>query len=357
MGKEETRMGEMKEGRAMAVEVAREKFYPLPLYSHEDVVKDRALFMDSMRRFHHSMGTRLAYVILEKRLREVVMAFSFPPTTTSASFVLRNRYLSLLHHYEQVYFFGAQGPPIPPAEPHHFTVTGSIDRKFEYGYFVTVKVGQETLHGVLFHVEQPGEASSSASLLPPANAAAANGAPTEAKRRKKRRCRSSDPAHPKPSRSAYNFYFAEQYSKLKALYPDRDKEFSKMIGESWSRLNAEEKQVYLDRGVEDKERYRKEMESWEKQKVQPCIWIVEWKTRRDTGRKWSPGRSRRSSRKSWRRSFPMRKIVNLNEWSCGGQVVKISVNRHMEKGFKEPQPAFFSWRYPFASFSVVLTSA
>ncbi|XP_010917043.1 high mobility group B protein 9 [Elaeis guineensis] len=332
MGKEEMRMGEMEGGRAMEVEMARENFYPLPLYSHEDVVKDRALFMDSMRRFHHSMGTKLSIpvlggkeidlhllykevtqrgglekVILEKKLREVVMAFSFPPTTTSASFVLRNHYLSLLHHYEQVYFFGAQGPPVPPAascltktpkiklerhpdasdlttkksrrrkrehaeprskEPHHFTVTGSIDRKFEYGYFVTVKVGQETLHGVLFHVEQPGEASSSASVLPPANAAAMNGAPTEAKRRKKRRRRSSDPAHPKPSRSAYNFYFAEQYSKLKALYPGRDKEFSKMIGESWSRLDAEEKQVYLDRGVEDKERYRKEMEYWEKQKLQ-----------------------------------------------------------------------------------------
>lgn len=130
------------------------------------------------------------------------------------------------------------------SESHHFTVTGSIDRKFDFGYFVTVQVGQETLHGVLFRVEQPGEASSSLSVLPHAIAAATNVALTEAKkRRKKRRCRSSDPAHPKPSRNAYNFYFAEQYSKLKALYPDRDKEFSKMIGESWGRLDAEEKQV------------------------------------------------------------------------------------------------------------------
>ncbi|XP_073104421.1 high mobility group B protein 9-like [Elaeis guineensis] len=145
MGKEEMRMGEMEGGRAMEVEMARENFYPLPLYSHEDVVKDRALFMDSMRRFHHSMGTKLSIpvlggkeidlhllykevtqrgglekVILEKKLREVVMAFSFPPTTTSASFVLRNHYLSLLHHYEQVYFFGAQGPPVPPAASFDF---------------------------------------------------------------------------------------------------------------------------------------------------------------------------------------------------------------------------------------------
>ncbi|XP_038984768.1 high mobility group B protein 9-like [Phoenix dactylifera] len=338
---EENGMGEMEGRRAMAVDqVARENVYPRPLYSHEDVVKDRALFMDSMRRFHDSMGTILSIpvlggkeidlhllyrevtqrgglekVILEKRLKEVVTAFSFPSTTTSASFVLRKRYLSLLHHYEQVYFFGAQGPPIPPAascmtrtpkiklerppdasdltmkkprrrkrehaetrgkESHHFTVTGSIDRKFKYGYFVTVKFGGETLNGVLFHVEQPGEASSSASVLPPVNVAAANGTPTEVKRRKKRRCRSSDPAHPRPSRSAYNFYFAEQYSKLKALYPEKDKEFSKMIGESWRSLNAEEKKVYQDRGVEDKERYRREMEEYgEKQKLQQSKEVTE----------------------------------------------------------------------------------
>ena len=54
-------------------------------------------------------------VILERRWRDVIATFNFPPTTTSASFVLRKYYLSLLHHYEQVYFFRTQGPLVAPS--------------------------------------------------------------------------------------------------------------------------------------------------------------------------------------------------------------------------------------------------
>lgn len=54
-------------------------------------------------------------VIEEKKWREVMARFRFPATTTSASYVLRRYYLSLLHHYEQVYYFRAQGPLVPPA--------------------------------------------------------------------------------------------------------------------------------------------------------------------------------------------------------------------------------------------------
>ncbi|XP_073102990.1 high mobility group B protein 9-like [Elaeis guineensis] len=319
--------------RAMAMEVLKKKVYPPRLHTHEDVVNDKALFMDSLRRLHSSMGTKfstpvlggkeidlhllykevtqrggLDKVILEKRWRDVITTFSFPPTTTSASYVLRKYYLSLLHHYEQVYFFGAQGPPIPPAastltktqkikveralvssdstvkkprsqkisrqpqlpgkESCSFPVTGSIHGKFEYGYLVTVKIGSETLHGVLYHVKQPGEASSSTPLLSSLNAAATNATLTEDRRRQKRKRRGSNPAHPKPNRSAYNFYFAEQHSKLKALYPQREKEYSKMIGESWSRLTEEEKKVYQARRDEDRERYMREMEYMEKQTLQ-----------------------------------------------------------------------------------------
>ena len=40
--------------------------------------------------------------------------FRFSATTTSASFVLRKHYFSLLYHYEQVYFFKLQGPVFTP---------------------------------------------------------------------------------------------------------------------------------------------------------------------------------------------------------------------------------------------------
>ncbi|WOL18604.1 hypothetical protein Cni_G27401 [Canna indica] len=309
----------------VAKEAEEEKVYPVPLHSHEDVVGDRSLFMQSLRCFHSSMSTKfmipviggkeldlhllyvevtqrggLAKVIEEKKWREVIAAFKFPPTTTSASFVLRRYYLSLLHHYEQVYYFRSQGPLIPPAAssqtrtppsklehrmlvsdsmqtpksrkralddpqskgPYNFTVTGSIDGKFEYGYMVTVKIGSETLRGVLYHVQQPLSASSSLTTVAPETLNGPNLDMTRTRRRRRRGWRHRDPAHPKPNRSAYNFFFAEKHSKLKTLYPQREREFSKMIGESWNKLSEEERTVYRDFGQKDKERYKREMQEY-----------------------------------------------------------------------------------------------
>lgn len=61
---------------------------------------------------------------------------------------------------------------------------------------------------------------------------------------RRRRSRSrGDPNYPKPNRSGYNFFFAEKHCKLKSLYPNREREFTKMIGESWSKLGPEERMV------------------------------------------------------------------------------------------------------------------
>ena len=49
-----------------------------------------------------------------RKWKDITTIFNFPPTTTDASFVLHKYYITLLYHYEQVYFFGAQGQPIPP---------------------------------------------------------------------------------------------------------------------------------------------------------------------------------------------------------------------------------------------------
>lgn len=50
----------------------------------------------------------------ERKWREVTEPFSFPPTATSASFVLRKFYINLLHHFEQVYFLRNTGALVPP---------------------------------------------------------------------------------------------------------------------------------------------------------------------------------------------------------------------------------------------------
>ncbi|XP_010266930.1 PREDICTED: high mobility group B protein 9-like isoform X2 [Nelumbo nucifera] len=312
------------------VKGVEDKRYPSPLSSHEDVVKNPTVFWDTLRRFHSNLGTKfmvptiggkeldlhLLYVevtkrggfqkvVREKKWRDVSAAFNFSPTTTSASFVLRKHYSSLLHYYEQVYFFKLQGPLLAPpsvalpaksspsssrsvlpdfmesgsesirpqqqqqqmsrrtiasshhlhvGEPSHCSVVGVIDGKFDYGYLVTVKMGSDILHGVLYHPP-----SSSPSSIQPMNAIVPCGSPP---RRRKRRRRGGDPSHPKPNRSGYNFFFAEKHSMLKALYPTKEREFTKMIGESWSKLSEEERMVYQNIGLKDKERYRRELKEY-----------------------------------------------------------------------------------------------
>ncbi|XP_011629069.1 high mobility group B protein 9 isoform X3 [Amborella trichopoda] len=258
--------------------------YPLPLAFHEDVVKNQAAFIETLRQFHSKMRTRfmipvlggkeldlhllytevtnrggLEKVIGDRKWKDVIAAFNFPPTTTSASFVLRKYYISLLHHYEQVYFFRTKGPLVPPAAPVNLPapVIGKIDGKFDHGYLVTVNLGTATLRGVLYH---PMPVSSAAPVERESFLAA--GSSPRRRRRRKKGSRWSDPGHPKPNRSAYNFFFKEKHAKLKLLYPHREREFSKMIGESWNKLTEEERLVYQDCGLQDKERYRREMQEY-----------------------------------------------------------------------------------------------
>ncbi|RWV96491.1 hypothetical protein GW17_00040787 [Ensete ventricosum] len=332
MGEEEevVETGAEMEEHKVAVEEVQPQVYPAPLHSHEEVVRDKLAFMESLRRFHSSMSTKFilvyylqsidgplvkagdrgeemegghrgvqvsahhhqCFLCAEKILPElapplravecvvhckhdadgvsrVVRAASSqtrtPPGKLERGVVVSdstmqtsktrkrplpepqnrgevavNSLLSFslkIDHYECI-------KCLVPTGPHNFTVTGSIDGKFEYGYMVTVKIGSDTLRGVLYHVHQPSASSSTLAKAPPETAnAPSSSAVTRTRLRRRRGCRHRDPAHPKPNRSAYNFFFAEKHSKLKALYPHREREFSKMIGESWNKLSVEERMV------------------------------------------------------------------------------------------------------------------
>ncbi|KAF3966556.1 hypothetical protein CMV_009350 [Castanea mollissima] len=85
--------------------------------------------------------------------------------------------------------------------------------------------------------------------------------------RRRRNRRRGDPNYPKPNRSGYNFFFAEKHYKLKSLYPNREREFTKMIGESWSNLSAEERMVYQNIGLKDKERYKRELKEYKEKMI------------------------------------------------------------------------------------------
>ncbi|XP_042507402.1 high mobility group B protein 9-like [Macadamia integrifolia] len=312
-----------------------DKRYPSPLASHEDVVGNPTVFWETLRQFHSVLGTKfmvpiiggkeldlyLLYmevtgrggfqkVVREKKWRDVGGVFKFSPTTTSASFVLRKHYMSLLYYYEQVYFFKLQGPLLTPTvvsplkspscrsvmpdrmdsvsesmqlprnhqqqqqlhmphkrttsspyldtvDPPYYPVMGTINGKFDCGYLVTVKLGSDVLHGVLYYPPASGSCpNQTEKAIVPCNPA------LRRRGRRRRGRRGIDPSHPKPNRSGYNFFFAEKHSNLKALYPSREREFTKMIGESWSKLSPEERMVYQNIGLKDKERYKKELKEY-----------------------------------------------------------------------------------------------
>jgi hypothetical protein len=137
-------------------------------------------------------------------------------------------------------------------------VVGVIDGKFEGGYLVTVTVGSEELKGVLYQapqnqswqVPQPHgvSANNSFNINPvPSARNSGNTHPVPGTRRRRRRKKSEikrrDPAHPKPNRSGYNFFFSEQHARLKPIYPGKDREISRMIGELWNKINDSQKAV------------------------------------------------------------------------------------------------------------------
>lgn len=117
------------------------------------------------------------------------------------------------------------------------SLPGVIDGKFENGYLVSVSIGSETLKGVLY------ESPKSIMMNNNSVASTALGVHRRRRRRKKSEIKRRDPAHPKPNRSGYNFFFAEQHARLKLLNQTMDKDISRMIGELWNNLKDSEKTV------------------------------------------------------------------------------------------------------------------
>ncbi|KAE8733486.1 High mobility group B protein 10 [Hibiscus syriacus] len=277
--------------------------HPSPTVNYDDVVQSPDLFWEKLKAFHKSLGLKfkvpvvggkdldlhqlfvevtsrggLEKVIKDRRWKEVIMAFRFPTTITSASFVLRKYYLSLLYQFEQVYYFRKQVSSVSTpgsasgslvtgsansredASPNQLaavgtqelqigsSVTGIIDGKFDNGYLVTVRVGSDQFKGVLYHIPQMLQLSQSSNTLdvPPL-------------RRKRSRLALQDPSRPKPNRSGYNVFFSEHYDGIKPSYYGEEKVINEKIGNLESNLTEAEKQVYQEKGTKDDERYRTEM--------------------------------------------------------------------------------------------------
>ncbi|XAR67303.1 hypothetical protein NMG60_11002009 [Bertholletia excelsa] len=279
--------------------------YPPAEAEYSEIARSPENFLEKLKGFHRSLGTKfkvptiggraldlyrlfievtsrggIEKVVRDRKWKEVASAFQFPSTITSASFVLRKYYLSLLYHFEQVYYFrkeirsislddpARRMPVIGSAAPHmaedgattnqltvNFvlepgsSVSGTIDAKFDNGYLITVNLGSEKLKGVLYHTPLSSHAAHNSN----------NSASPPHRNRKRYQLALRDPSHPKPNRSGYNFFFAEHYNRLKPSYHGQERAISKKIGILWNGLSDAEKQVYQDKGIRDKERYRTEM--------------------------------------------------------------------------------------------------
>ncbi|KAM1055465.1 hypothetical protein FF1_029007 [Malus domestica] len=287
-------------GSSLSSPASAPKAYPSPTATYEEVVQSSDLFWEKLKEFHDSFRTKfmiptvggktldlhllfvevtsrdgLEKVIRDRKWKEVITVFNFPTTITSASFVLRKYYLSLLYHFEQAYYFHKEVYSIPVLEPlrknlfngsatveegasrNQFpestevqlgcSIMGTIDGKFDSGYLATVNLGSDELKGVLYHAPTSTYVSQSFSDMP------------TRRNRKRSRLALRDPFRPKSNRSGYNFFFAEHYARLKPLYYGQERAISKKIGYLWNNLTEAEKQVYQDKAMKDKERYRTEL--------------------------------------------------------------------------------------------------
>lgn len=304
---------------------ARGKFmaYPAPVAEHADVVANATRFRAALERLHAHMGTRLKVPIIggkdldlhqlykevtsrggidkvkaENRWREVTASFIFPATATNASFMLKKYYMSLLYHFEQLYFFRVQGwyqqesvsadsrtnssiEVKTEAQASHKRKRGSnasrldttsssdnidvdviIDDKFEHGYVVTVIMGSKSTKAILYNCT---EELALPTLVPPVASNSIDLKGGCRRRRRKKKLSTTDPRHPKPNRSGYNFFFQDQHRMLKPQFPGQDRLISKMIGERWNNLSPEDKAVYQERGVQDKERYQTQLAAYKEE--------------------------------------------------------------------------------------------
>ncbi|PHT52730.1 High mobility group B protein 10 [Capsicum baccatum] len=287
--------------------------YPKPEAEYQEIVQNSQLFWNKLQQFSASLPTNfqiplvagtpldlhrlfvevtsrggIEKVIRERKWVEVKGIFRFPSSVTSASFVLRKYYLSMLYHFEQVYYFRKEEPSVSVADPTNRNVSdsaaehangdcaatnqcsvsynledgnslvGTIDAKFDYGYVITVNLGSENLNGVLYHAPAlPHQFQKVDTLV------------KSSQRIRKRQLALKDPSRPKSNRSGYNFFFAEHYARLKPSYQGQERAISKRIGLLWSRLTGAEKQVYQEKGLIDKERYRAEMLEYKTSNPQP----------------------------------------------------------------------------------------
>jgi len=89
-------------------------------------------------------------------------------------------------------------------------------------------------------------------------------APAKKKKARKKR----DPNAPKAAANAYMLFQKDQREKIKKDHPNIKAvtEIAKLVGKSWREMSDEDKAPYVQQASQDKLRYQKEMEDYQKEK-------------------------------------------------------------------------------------------
>lgn len=85
-------------------------------------------------------------VVKDRKWKEVTMIFKYPSTITSASFVLRKYYQSLLYHFEQVYYFRKKNRPVLATGTCILTLPIHLFANVSYPIDLNIKVGPFCCH-------------------------------------------------------------------------------------------------------------------------------------------------------------------------------------------------------------------
>jgi len=112
------------------------------------------------------------------------------------------------------------------------------------------------------HVPPPTMGMPSNGMAPPLKtlSSSAGSAPSGASSRKAHKKR-KDPHAPKRASNAYMIFCKERRQRLKLEHPDLPfGRIGAQLGEMWRNFSPEEKKPYEDRAVQDRERYKREME-------------------------------------------------------------------------------------------------
>lgn len=94
-----------------------------------------------------------------------------------------------------------------------------------------------------------------------------------AKEKKKRKPRKiKDPDAPKRPLGGYFFYFKEHNARIREENPEFiQKAIVAKIAKDWKQLSEEEKQPYIEKSNEDKLRYMREKEAYDRKIREECL--------------------------------------------------------------------------------------